>query len=371
MSMGPLTGFTIGVTADRRADEQIKLLAGRGASCIHGPVIKTHPLDSDEALRLATVEVIDNPPDVVVLTTGIGVRSWLEAADALHLGDGLHEVLHHAELVARGPKAVGALVTAGFEPRRDRPTGRYDDVIDILAERGVSGDRVAVQLDGGAATDLCQRISDLGAELVAVPVYRWTDPDDSLAAERLIQAACEGRIDGLTFTARPAVERFLALAEAMDVDAELERMLRSRITSFCVGPVCAAGFTDVGLPAPLVPERSRLGAMVQQVTGHFSTQSVDLVLAGVPVRYQGRAVSVESEVQPLLSDRERSLLDILMEKPGVVHHKKSLLERVWGDSESDEHVVEVTVGRLRQRLGEAGPGIETVIKRGYRLSVDQ
>jgi uroporphyrinogen-III synthase len=43
---------------------------------------------------------------------------------------------------------------------------------------------------------------------------------------------------------------------------------------------------------------------------------------------------------------------------------------VWGATESDEHVVEVTVARLRQRLGEAGTGVETVVRRGYRLSAD-
>ena len=85
MPPGPLSGFEIGITADRRADEQIRLLTGRGAECLHGPVIKTHPFDSDEDLREATESVISAPPDLLVATTGVGVRSWLEAADALHL----------------------------------------------------------------------------------------------------------------------------------------------------------------------------------------------------------------------------------------------------------------------------------------------
>ena len=34
---GPLTGFTIGVTACRRADEQIELLERKGATVLHGP----------------------------------------------------------------------------------------------------------------------------------------------------------------------------------------------------------------------------------------------------------------------------------------------------------------------------------------------
>jgi uroporphyrinogen-III synthase len=40
---------------------------------------------------------------------------------------------------------------------------------------------------------------------------------------------------------------------------------------------------------------------------------------------------------------------------------------VW-TGETDDHVVEVTVGRLRRRLGSAGTHIETVMRRGYRLS---
>ena len=62
--------------------------------------------------------------------------------------------------------------------------------------------------------------------------------------------------------------------------------------------------------------------------------------------------------------------DALAVKPGVVVSKPALLRAVWGATESDEHVVEVTVARLRQRLGEAGPGVETVVRRGYRLSPD-
>ncbi|MEM9748301.1 MAG: uroporphyrinogen-III synthase, partial [Actinomycetota bacterium] len=82
MTTDPLAGFTIGVTADRRSDEQIKLLTSRGAACLHGPVIKTHPIGSEDDLVAATRVLVDAPPDIVVLTTGVGVRGWLEAAEA-------------------------------------------------------------------------------------------------------------------------------------------------------------------------------------------------------------------------------------------------------------------------------------------------
>jgi DNA-binding response OmpR family regulator len=68
-----------------------------------------------------------------------------------------------------------------------------------------------------------------------------------------------------------------------------------------------------------------------------------------------------------LTDRERAVLELLARRPGAVVSKSTLLREVWA-GETDEHVVEVTVGRLRRRLGSAGSNIETVMRRGYRLS---
>ena len=89
----PLAGFTIGVTADRRADEQIQLLERKGATVVHGPTIRTHPLGDESGLAAATRSLIDDPPDVTVFITALGVRSWLEAAEALGLADALLDVL--------------------------------------------------------------------------------------------------------------------------------------------------------------------------------------------------------------------------------------------------------------------------------------
>ena len=144
------------------------------------------------------------------------MRSWLEAADALHLGDRLHQLLSTTELYARGPKANGALVTAGFDVLWTAPRARYDDIIEVLTARGVDGARIAVQLDGAGAGVLCERIEALGATVVRIPVYRWSLPPETSAAERLIRAVIDRRVDAVTFTARPAVENFFEIATYID-----------------------------------------------------------------------------------------------------------------------------------------------------------
>jgi uroporphyrinogen-III synthase len=368
MSARQLAGFRIGVTADRRADEQIGLLESRGAECLHGPVIKTHPQDSQDAMRAATQSLIDHPPDLIILTTGLGVRSWLEAASSIHLGDELRRMLESVPLYARGPKSTGALVTEGFQVVWTAPNARYDDVIDVLTDRGVDGARIGVQLDGAGATQLCDDIASLGATVIGVPVYRWSLPDDFGPAERLLRAVVDRKLDAVTFTAKPAVENFFEIARSVGCHDEVIDALGTDVAPFCVGPVCAMGLTDVGLPAPHVPERHRLGSLVQLLSTYYAGRCIEVNLGGSPLALQGRLATIGSHIASL-TERERALLVTLLERNGAVVSKRELLRTVWQSAESEEHLVEVTVARLRKRLGPAADGIETVMRRGYRANV--
>ena len=78
---GPMAGFTVGVTAARRADELGALLQRRGAAVLHAPALRIVPLADDSELLAATKEIVHQVPDVVVATTAIGFRGWVEAAD--------------------------------------------------------------------------------------------------------------------------------------------------------------------------------------------------------------------------------------------------------------------------------------------------
>src|SRR3954467_9408828 len=101
----PLRGYTVAVTAARRSEELGALLDRRGARVVHAPAIRIVPLADDAELVAATREVLAAPVDLVVATTGVGFRGWLEAAEAWDLP--LREHLQHARVLARGPKAPG------------------------------------------------------------------------------------------------------------------------------------------------------------------------------------------------------------------------------------------------------------------------
>jgi len=77
----PLAGYTVAVTAARRKEELGALLARRGARVVYAPAIRIVPLSDDAELVAATREVLAAPVDLVIATTGVGFRGWLEAAD--------------------------------------------------------------------------------------------------------------------------------------------------------------------------------------------------------------------------------------------------------------------------------------------------
>ena len=359
----PLVGFSIAITAERRRDEQAVLLERRGARVVRVPAITHVPLLDDEALHQATRQCIDTPPDLVVVTTGIGFRGWLEAAEGWGLGGALRVSLAQAALISRGAKPCGAIRAAGLSEAWSAGTEATEEIQERLLAEGVAGRRIAVQLHGGVQYEFMNALRTAGADVVEVSVYRYRLPDDPGPVRRLVDQVLAGRFDAVTFTSAPAVN---ALLEVAGADApELLRLFSDRVVAACVGPVTAAPLVKAGIPA-LVPERSRLGALVRSVTDELPRRALRLRVAGSVLEIRGHAVVVDGDVR-LLAPANMAALGALAARPGAVVPRAALAAALPGGT--DGHAVDVAVARLRAALGSAR-FIETVVKRGYRLRVD-
>src|ERR671923_432267 len=218
---GPLAGFTVGVTAARRADELGALLQRRGAAVLHAPALRIVPLSDDSELLAATKEIIQRTPDVVVATTAIGFRGWIEAADGWGLGEDLLARLREVELLARGPKVKGAVRAAGLTEEWSPSSESMAEVLDRLLAEGVQGRRIAVQLHGEPLPGFVESLRAAGAEVVGVPVYRWLPPEDLAPVDRLLDATVSRGLDALTFTSAPAAASLLSRAEERGLLPEL------------------------------------------------------------------------------------------------------------------------------------------------------
>ncbi|MDH6221227.1 uroporphyrinogen-III synthase [Streptomyces pseudovenezuelae] len=363
---GPLAGFTVGVTAARRADELGALLQRRGAAVLHAPALRIVPVADDSELLAATKGLIDRAPDVVVATTAIGFRGWVEAADGWGLGEALLDRLRGVELLARGPKVKGSIRAAGLTEEWSPSSESMAEVLDRLLEEGVDGRRIAVQLHGEPLPGFVEALRAAGAEVVGVPVYRWMPPEDIGPVDRLLDAAVSRGVDALTFTSAPAAASLLNRAEKRGLLPELLAALHHDVLSACVGPVTALPLQAQGV-ATVSPERFRLGPLVQVLCQELPARARSLPIAGHRVEIRGHAVLVDDALRPV-PPAGMSLLRALSRRPGWVVARSELLRALPGAGR-DEHAVETAMARLRTALG-APKLIQTVVKRGYRLALD-
>jgi uroporphyrinogen-III synthase len=364
----PLAGFTVAVTAARRRDELSNLLVRRGARVVEAPAIRIIPTQDDDELRAATEECITQPPDVVIATTGIGFRGWMEAADGWGLGEALRAQFAQADLLVRGPKAKGAVRAHGLAEAWSPESESTDEVLTHLLAQGVEGKRVALQLHGEPLPDVVASLSRAGATVVEIPVYRWVPAEDIRPVQRLVDQVVTGQVDCVTFTSAPAVTCLLQVATDRGKRTPLLRALGNDVLAACVGPVTASRLQLLGIPT-VQPERARLGALVRTVVEELPARRARTVQAGDHVlTLRGHSVLVDG-LPVSLTTRQSAVLSALLDVgPGRVLSRGELLTRAWRDEPADEHAVEMTVARLRAALGPAGKAIETVVKRGYRLA---
>jgi uroporphyrinogen-III synthase len=367
MSTEPLAGYTIGVTAARRREEFAAALERRGAKVTCAPAIRIVPLADDSELLAATRRCLETPPDVVIATTGIGFRGWVEAADAWGLAEGLLKVIGQATVLARGPKARGAIRAAGLRERWSPESESSSEVLEYLIASGdLGGRRIAVQLHGEPLPDVVQTLRMAGAEVIEVPVYRWVLPEDTMPLHRLIEAVAAAAVDAVAFTSAPAAASFLRAASEQGCDGAVRAALRGPVVPACVGPVTAGPFQRAGIPV-IQPARARLGALVREIVEQVPRRrGVTLPVAGHVLDVRGQAVVVDGRLVPLTS-ASMALLRELTAQPGHVVSRAGLLKIAPGDG--GEHAVEVAVGRLRTALGDPRI-IQTVVKRGYRLAYE-
>jgi uroporphyrinogen-III synthase len=367
----PLAGYTVGVTAARRADELGALLERRGASVLYGAAIRIIPLADDSVLLRQTEALIETPADIVLATTGIGFRGWIEAAEGWGLGDTLRAALDKATVLTRGPKAKGAVRAAGLVEAWSPESEASAELLEYLLEQGVAGKRIAIQLHGEPLTDVVDALRAAGAEVVEVPVYRWTGPADPAPLNRLLDALVAGQLDAVTFTSAPAAASVLRTAEEAGRLPEVLDVLRYHVLVVCVGPITARPLARVGVPV-IQPARARIGALVRELAVALPARATRVRVGGRVLELRGQAVLVDDEVRPV-PPAPMAVLRALAMDPGRVLSRRMLagvLRKHSGREDTvDAHAVETAVGRLRAALGTPAM-VTTVVKRGYRLAVD-
>lgn len=92
----------------------------------------------------------------------------------------------------------------------------------------------------------------------------------------------------------------------------------------------------------------------------YEDDRIKVDVGGIRVECRGADVK--------LTKKEFALLVFLIRNAGRVPTREQLLDHVWGyDYYGDTRTLDVHIRRLRQKLGDCGESIETVVGVGYRF----
>lgn len=364
----PLTGFRVGVTAARKVEEQVGLLERRGASVVWAPALSTRPNHVDaESLRAATADVLARPVDLFLATTGVGMKAWLEAAEADGTYDALLAHLGRAEILARGPKSIGVLRRHGLRELWAPQSEEFDEVLEHLRGRDLTGRRIVVQEHGQSLSMVAHALRRRGADVLTVTVYRVSSAEDPEPMFHLIDEIADRALHAVTFTSAPAVAALMEAAGSTGRREDVVGAMQADVVASCVGPVTAAAFEMWGVPS-IFPDRSRLAAMIKQLEVELPSRS-----AGLQLEVAGRTLLLHAEVllvdgvEVKLSPAPLAVLQALVVNPGHVVSRRELLAALPSGTAGSEHAVEMAVARLRAAIGTRM--VQTVVKRGYRLAI--
>ncbi|WP_430868851.1 uroporphyrinogen-III synthase [Demequina aurantiaca] len=362
----PLAGCVMVITADRRKRELASALERRGATVQHAAALSTVPHLDDEQLIADTRALIAEPPHVVVATTGIGFRGWVEAADAAGLAEDLLACLRGARLVARGPKARGAIQAAGLEADWVAETETAAELRDYLLAEGVAGLRIAVQHHGNGSDGLDEAFTGAGAHVRSLVVYGWGPPVDPQVHREWVQRAADGGADAVLFTSAPGAQEWLTTARELGVVDDVVRRTADRsLVMAAVGPVTAAPLEDAGIKV-CYPDRWRLGALIRELVRHYSENSAGISTASGVLVMRATAAVLDGRILPL-TPTGLDILRALADAEGDVLTRDQLAALLPG-AQAGPHAVEAAINRLRENAG-GKEIVRTVVKRGYALGV--
>ena len=261
-------GLCVLALESRRAREIAKLIENLGGIPIVAPSVREVVPDSNqEALDFARALALGQV-DVVIFTTGVGVKAFASAIESVCSRQELARRLNEVVIVARGPKPMAALRELGVRASLVVPEpNTWRDLLALLDKNkqsaSIAGRRVAVQEYGVTNPELSAGLADRGAIVSLVNVYQWALPEDLAPLERSIDAIIRGDVHVMLVASSVQIRHLFEVAGRMQRDQELQEAL-SRVVIPSVGPLTSEELRGRGLSVDIECSRPKMGFLVQE-----------------------------------------------------------------------------------------------------------
>lgn len=257
-----MRGERIALFEARLGGELSELVRRSGGVPVCVPAVAERRRPAGGELKALLPELDGEASPVFVFSTGVGVRALFEDARAIGRGAELRAAVARGIPVCRGPKPVAALHKEGISGavRAESPYTTLD-LLHALEPSDLR-DRLTVLIHYGERNQLLSSmLSARGAKLRELMVYEWQLPSDTRSLARMIDALADGSFAAAAFTSQIQARNLFQIAARSGRKAALLRAAR-RVVVAAIGPTCASALEELGMPAQVVPDPPKMGALV-------------------------------------------------------------------------------------------------------------
>jgi uroporphyrinogen-III synthase len=268
MTRPSFNGLSVLALESRRAREIAKLIENLGGVPIVAPSVREVAVDSNqEALEFAR-NLAAGLLDIVIFTTGVGVRALVSAIESACSREQLARRLNDVIVVARGPKPTVALVELGVRVSLTVPEpNTWRELLANLDQNKetlpLAGRRVAVQEYGVTNPELSAGLAERGAIVTLVNVYHWALPENLAPLEQAIESIIRGDVHVLLVASSVQIRHLFEVAERMK-KADLLHEALSGVVITSVGPLTSEELRGRGLSVDIECTHPKMGFLVQE-----------------------------------------------------------------------------------------------------------
>src|SRR5678815_2722585 len=189
-----LKGLRVVCFESRRAKEMAELVRRYQGDPIVAPSMREVPLNENRAALDLLAQIEAARFDMLILMTGVGTRALNEILLTRFSQERIIAALKQVELIARGPKPIGALKDLGLQPAITVPEpNTWREILSTLdAAKNIRGKRIAIQEYGVANPELIAALEQRGAVVTSIPIYRWALPEDLMPLRSAIDKILTG-----------------------------------------------------------------------------------------------------------------------------------------------------------------------------------
>jgi uroporphyrinogen-III synthase len=246
----------------RRAELMEQLIRRQGGDPFVAPSVQEVPFDQHEPVFRWAEQLLAGAFDLMVVMTGAGVTFLREILITRYPVETFAAVLRGMTIVSRGPKPVAVLHEMGVTNKIMVPEpNTWKEIVPIIAARPER--RITIQEYGRENPEFVAALKEMGAEVSAISIYRWTLPDDVGPLREAVRRIAERECDVVIFTTSIQLTHMLEMAGRMGRADEVLQALRDDLVVASVGPIMNATLAEYGIEPDIVPAHPKMAVLVR------------------------------------------------------------------------------------------------------------